>query len=628
MAIRLLLINPKYPESFWSFRWAIERVLPRKRAVNPPLGLATLAALCPPDWEVEIIDENVDSVPLAPRADIIGVCGMGIQFSRQKELLDFYRYRGFFTAAGGSYASLCPEAYAGIADAVISGEAEYLWPRFCRDYTAGAPQPFYRESGTVAMADSPTPRFDLLRLDKYSTITLQFSRGCPYRCEFCDIIVMFGRKPRCKTLEQVGRELDALRRHGVRNAFFVDDNLIGNKPLAKRLLRFLGDYQREHRYTFNFGAEVSLNVAQDEELLQLLRRAHFAWVFVGIESPDPDTLRQMRKTQNTHAGALDSVRAIYAHGIDVLAGFIIGFDNDTLDTFDLQYRFIVDSGIQAAMVGLLTALPRTPLYQRLQSEGRLRPHAAHDNNTSLATNVIPKHMAYDQMIAAYLRLYRRLLRDKIIARRIRNKLRHMPGPVYRGEYSAGDLWRLLSRFVIRGLLAGGLPRIVHFLGSVPWTAPRKLPLCIVDWISGLAMRDYIERRFGMAVRAHEAKTRRLIAAARRAVTPRLPDGRDGFHLRRSLADALHLYVSLNGCPEHRVFVRAGQHLQRLLNKTSLCITLQIDELHAAAAQDLQRLLRKLARHGDRISVVINEKLYGAIAIDSSVFRLALNSDLK
>jgi len=287
--MRLLLINPKFPESFWSFRWVIENILRGKQAINPPLGLATLAALCPPDWEIEIVDENIESIPLAPKTDIVGVCGMGVQHERQMELLAYYRARGYRTVAGGSFASLCPERYGALADAVIAGEAEYIWKDFCRDVEQGAAKPLYRETGVVALADSPIPRFDLLKLDRYSSVSLQFSRGCPYRCEFCDIIVMFGRKPRTKSPEQVGQELDALRRSNVTNVFFVDDNLIGHRPAAKALLHFLGDYQRRHGQPFHFGTEASLNLAQDEELLTLFREANFGWVFIGIESPDPES---------------------------------------------------------------------------------------------------------------------------------------------------------------------------------------------------------------------------------------------------------------------------------------------------------------------------------------------------
>src|SRR6266496_2323728 len=306
--MRLLLINPRFPESFWSFRWAADEILPGKRAINPPLGLATLAALCPPDWEVEIVDENIESIPLAPEADLIGICGMGVQFPRQRELLQYYRTKGYFTVAGGSYASLCPERYEALADAVICGEAEYIWKDFCRDVQAGVSRALYRETGVVSLADSPTPRFDLLKLDKYTTVTLQFSRGCPFRCDFCDIIVMFGRKPRWKSVDQVARELDQLRERGVRSVFFVDDNLIGNKKAAKELLKFLSDYQAKHDYRFAFGSEASLNLAGDAELLRLFRAASFTWLFIGIESADPESLKEAKKSQNLHEDILTSVR--------------------------------------------------------------------------------------------------------------------------------------------------------------------------------------------------------------------------------------------------------------------------------------------------------------------------------
>ncbi|HEX9653423.1 MAG TPA: radical SAM protein, partial [bacterium] len=387
--MRLLLINPKFPESFWSFKWAVETVLPNKRTVIPPLGLATLAALCPPEWEVEIVDENIESIPLQPRADLIGICGMGVQFNRQKELLTFYRQQGYFVAAGGSYASLCPELYESLADAVVSGEAEYIWREFCVDFQMGKPKRLYCETDTVGLTDSPVPRFELLKLDKYQSVSLQFSRGCPFQCEFCDIIVMFGRKPRTKSLAQVGAELDLLRKLDVKNVFFVDDNLIGNKRLAKELMVFLKDYQQQHDYRFHFGTEASLNLAHDDELLRAFRQANFEWVFIGIESPDEESLKETRKMQNTRQNILSSVRKIYEHGIEILAGFIIGFDNDTKDTFEKQFQFITKSGIQAAMVGLLTAAPKTPLYERLQKEGRLIPNANNSDNTKLFTNVIP-----------------------------------------------------------------------------------------------------------------------------------------------------------------------------------------------------------------------------------------------
>ncbi len=251
--MRLLLINPALPESFWSFRWALESVLGGKRSLNPPLGLATLAALCPADWEVTIVDENVEPLPLNPAADLIGIGGMGVQAPRQKQLLRYYREAGYRVVAGGSYASLCPEEYFGVADHVIAGEAEYIWPRFCADLQGGAAQALYRETGNVKLEDSPVPRFDLLKLHAYSTASLQLSRGCPFNCDFCDIIVMFGRRPRYKAPAQIERELDSLRRLGARKVFFVDDNFIGNKAKARETLDALAAYQDRHGRRLRFG---------------------------------------------------------------------------------------------------------------------------------------------------------------------------------------------------------------------------------------------------------------------------------------------------------------------------------------------------------------------------------------
>jgi NAD(P)H-dependent flavin oxidoreductase YrpB (nitropropane dioxygenase family)/radical SAM superfamily enzyme YgiQ (UPF0313 family) len=616
---RLLLINPRFPESFWSFRWAID-VLPGKRAVNPPLGLATLAALCPPHWDVTIVDENVEPMPLEPAADIIGVCGMGAQFARQKELLAYYRKAGYRVVAGGSYASLCPERFEGLADTVVAGEAEYIWREFCDDFEQGAARQLYHENGTVALADSPVPRFDLLKLEKYSTATLQFSRGCPYLCEFCDIIVMFGRKPRYKGVDQVGRELDALRQLGQRNVFFVDDNLIGHRAAAKGLLQYLAEYQRRHDYEFRFGTEASLNLAQDSELMRLFREAHFTWVFIGIESSDPETLRQTRKTQNLHEDVLTSVRRIYAHGIDILAGFIVGFDNDTLKTFERQYRFIVESGVQAAMVGLLTALPKTPLHARLEKEGRLRPAADATDNTRPATNLVPRLMSYESMIGAYEAMYRQLVTDRVIAERIRNKLKYMPAPLYSGEYSSSQRLAIVLRLLGRGILAGGVPRTWHFLRTLVIASPRQLPVLLVDWIAGLSMQNYVRRRFARQA-GGSAAISRLCAKIQRIGAAHLGEARITFSPGSAVAP--NLLIRLRGGTCLQFFARAARHIERLLGKTQATITLHIDELRKHEVPHLNRLLARLARHGDRISIVLGERMRGLVPIDSSVFNLVL-----
>jgi radical SAM superfamily enzyme YgiQ (UPF0313 family) len=621
--MRILFINPRFPESFWSFRWAVETVLPGKRALNPPLGLATVAALCPMDWEVTIVDENVESIPLAPQADIIGICGMGVQFQRQRELLAYYRNRGYFVVAGGSYASLCPEAYDSIADCVVAGEAEYIWREFCDDYRAGRPKKLYQETGVVALADSPTPRFDLLKLDKYRSVSLQFSRGCPFRCEFCDIIVMFGRRPRTKSPIQIGAELDLLRKHDVQSAFFVDDNLIGDKRAAKGLLRYLVEYQQQHDYQFHFGTEASLNLAQDDELLQLLRRAGFNWVFLGIESPDPASLAETKKFQNTRQDMLTSVRRIYANGIEVLGGFIVGFDNDTADTFEKQYHFITQAGIQGAMVGLLTALPKTPLYHRLEKEGRLLHGANDSDNTKQGTNVIPLRMKYEEMIERYRCLYTRLMAHRNIADRIKNKVRFIGTPPATRDKSLITRIQILSRFLFRGLLPGGIPRMFHFLRSIPYGKPRFIPLVVQDWIVGLSMRDYVERYYGDRIDGIRSVARHRIERIERSFRRYVQRGALEVSLVEAKDAVSNLSFSMQGWLDRRFFRRAGNHLEKLLQQTTASITLRIEALHDAHRGHLNRLLKRLTRYGDRVHITVHDELKDIIDVDSSIFNVVL-----
>lgn len=619
--VRLLLVNPALPESFWSFRWWID-MLPGKRAINMPLGLATLAGLCPPHWEVSIVDENVQSLPLAPDADLVGVCGMGVQFQRQSEILKYYRGRGYRTVAGGSYASLCSEKYSSLAEFVVAGEAENIWPAFCSDFEAGTAQALYHETGQVDLRDSPVPRYDLLDLDAYTTVSMQFSRGCPYRCEFCDIIVMFGRRPRTKTPEQVGRELDLLRARAVHSVFFVDDNLIGNKKEAKRLLRYLADYQHRHDYNFAFSTEVSLNLADDTELLELLRAANFTYVFIGIESPDAASLEETGKTQNLRRDMLGSVHTIYSYGIDVSAGFIVGFDNDTPETFERQYRFIRDSGIQVAMVGLLTALPHTPLYTRLEKEGRLLPQGLAGDNTKPATNVLPRRMEYGDMVRRYETLFRRLFRPAAIARRIRVKMHHLRSPVALAQYSRRDKLRILGRLLARGILPGGPVRLFRFLRTLTAASSAAWPQVVTDWIAGLAMRDYVRRHFGAEPLRAERMVHKTADWLHQRYAASLPNGlpRISAVFENGRAE---LQVILSGHMGRLVPLRTARRLERMLRCSATALSLRIEGLHADQQDQVRELLQRLEPYGQRVSVWTHERFRHLLPLDSSTFHVVL-----
>ncbi len=405
---RICLINPRFETSFWGLNHGLP--LLGKKANMPVLALPVLAGLTPPEHEIVLIDENVESIDFddLERFDIVGLTGMTVQRDRMREILLELRSRGIFTVVGGPWISVAEgwERYEGLIDVTFVGEAEETWPRFLEDWSRGNWNPRYEQADKTDMTRVPLPRYDLIKYREYAMGCVQTSRGCPFQCEFCDIIVLFGRRPRIKHTSQVIAEIDAQYKLGARVIFLVDDNFIGNKKAAKGILREIVTWQRRHGYPLAFFTEASLDLAEDEELMRLMAEAGMVAVFIGIESPDEEALRETKKYQNVRGNLIDRVHRIQEHGLEVYAGMIVGFDHDDPTVFDRQFEFLRHARIIGAMAGMLSAIPKTPLYDRLEAEGRLDNDAADD--PAIATNVIPLNMTVEEMRDGWVDLMTRL----------------------------------------------------------------------------------------------------------------------------------------------------------------------------------------------------------------------------
>jgi radical SAM superfamily enzyme YgiQ (UPF0313 family) len=372
--MRVLLLYPLFPESFWSFDKALELI--GRKVSLPPLGPITVAAILPQTWEFRLVDRNVRLETDADWdwADLVIISGMIVQKPDLLHLIREAKRRGKSVAVGGPYVTSVPEpAQEAGVDFLILDEGEITLPLFVEALERGETTGIFRANGEKAdVTTTPIPRYDLLDLSAYNEMSVQFSRGCPFQCEFCDIIVLYGRKPRTKTPGQVLAELQALYDLGWRRSIFlVDDNFIGNKRNVKLLLRELGSWMSARGYPFRFATEASVDLAQDDELLELMVKANFGGVFVGIETPDTDSLSLTQKFQNTRNSLVESVQKINQAGLSVMAGFILGFDGEKSGAGDRIIDFVETTAIPKAMFGILQALPNTALWKRLQEEGRL-----------------------------------------------------------------------------------------------------------------------------------------------------------------------------------------------------------------------------------------------------------------
>jgi radical SAM superfamily enzyme YgiQ (UPF0313 family) len=377
-APRVLMVYPRFSShSFWSYHASCEFL--GAKYPTAPLGLITVAAMLPPTWDVRLINRNTEELTEADLqwADMVMTGGMMVQQPDTLRIIEMCRARGTPVVVGGPDATSSPHVYKA-AHFQVLGEAEGIIDKFVEAWNAGAREGvFIAEPFKVDVTKTPVPRFELLKFDQYLYVGLQYSRGCPFTCEFCDIIELYGRVPRTKTNEQMLAELDRLYQLGYRgHVDFVDDNLIGNKKAVKAFLPHLVSWAKEKNYPFEFSTEASINLSDDDELLSLMSQANFFLVFVGLETPNTDALVAMRKKQNTRRSLVGSVHKIYSHGIFVTAGFIVGFDTEKNSVADEMAAFIEDSAIPISLVSLLTALPNTQLTRRLAKEGRL--HSGHE----------------------------------------------------------------------------------------------------------------------------------------------------------------------------------------------------------------------------------------------------------
>jgi len=393
----IVIINPRFDISFWG----LEHCMPLfgKRANLPVACLGLLAALVPDHHDVTLVDENVEDIDFdrLARADLVCLTGMSIQGRRLIEILESVKALGVMTVVGGPMATVEPESLEGLADVIFIGEADETWPEFLREWERGSHKSSYKQLDKTDLALLPLPRVDLLKADRYMFGSLQISRGCPFTCEFCDIIVTFGRKPRLKTSKQVLGELDSFREAGLKIVFVVDDNLIGNKKAIKPILREIVRWQQERAYPLTLFTEASLDLAEDDELMELMGLANFQSVFIGIETPNEESLRETKKLQNVRPNAgtlLDRVHRIQQSGIDVWCGMIVGFDHDDPSIFDVMPKFLKDAKISAALIGMLHAIPTTPLYDRLKKAGRLN---SDEDSDLYGTNVVPVGMSREEL---------------------------------------------------------------------------------------------------------------------------------------------------------------------------------------------------------------------------------------
>lgn len=488
--MKILLIYPEYPDTFWSFKHSLKFI--SKKAAFPPLGLLTVAAMLPEEWGKKLVDLNVESLTenhLA-WADMVFLSAMIVQKEGVWKVIKRCREHGKKIVAGGPLFTTQHEQFDGV-DHFVLNEAEITLPPFLKDLAEGNPKPLYSTKERPDITQTPVPIWKLIDLKKYATMSIQYSRGCPFNCEFCDIIIMNGRTPRTKTPAQMIAEFQALFDAGWRKSLFiVDDNFIGNTHKVKQILPPLIQWQRQHKFPFALLTEVSLNLAQDEELMQMMSFANFFKVFLGIETPNHESLLECGKKQNTIGSMVDAVDTIHRHGMQVMGGFIVGFDHDPEDIFEMQVRFIQQIGVVTAMVGMLMALPQTRLWHRLKAEGRLLENATGDNVDG-SLDFIPK-MGKEKLVEGYQQLLTTLYSHKYYYQRIHTFLKKYR-PTARTRLNKEDLFAFIRAVWRLGIVSKARFRYWKLIAKTCFVKPKALPIAVELAIHGFHFERVLER---------------------------------------------------------------------------------------------------------------------------------------
>jgi radical SAM superfamily enzyme YgiQ (UPF0313 family) len=494
VAMKILMVYPQFPVTFWSFKHALKFV--SKKSSYPPLGLLTVAAMLPGDWPKRVVDMNVSRLTDDDIrwADYVFVSAMAIQKESVREVIGRCRELGAVTVAGGPLFTMEPESYHDV-DHLVLGEAESILPRFLEDLRNGCAEHLYKATKSPDITLTPLPDWSLIKMKHYSAMSVQYSRGCPFNCEFCDIVVLNGHRPRTKSSSQILAELDVLYRQGWRDGvFIVDDNFIGNKKkLKSEVLPAIIKWRRGKRKPFSLNTETSIDLADDDELIGLMVEAGFNAVFVGIETPNEDSLVECAKNQNRNRDLQAAVKKLHNAGLEVQGGFIVGFDNDPLSIFRSQINFIQKSGIVTAMVGLLNAPPGTRLFKRLKNENRI---IGDFDGSNMECNFIPR-MNYQNLIDGYKHILDTIYSPRQYYERITTFLREFnPYKNHRFNFGFEHIRVLWKTFWILGLAEKGKRYYWRLMVSTVLRRPRSFPVAMKLAIYGYHFRRVVDKYVG------------------------------------------------------------------------------------------------------------------------------------